>query len=450
MHSLKSLLCRHRRFPSETGAGSKTKDNQDAGPPDAILRNQSPPRVFPSSGFEVIAPSVKLDEETHSWYSVKNFYPAAIGEVLQSRYQIVAKLGYGAASTTWLCRDLRQDRHVTVKIYASGERQSGREIAALKHIDVVLDSDASRKANHIGAASVRRLLDEFQLSRPKSSRTNLCLVFDALGASLADVRKLAFGGRMPIDVVKCVAFYILQALDFVHRQAKLVHADIQEDNIMFAVGDSSEWQAVEEAEMAEPTPRKTYKGHAIYSTRVMELPVPTIPVLCDFGEARFGSESYGEHAMPDLYRAPEILLRIEWDRMIDIWALGLVVSRPRTCSFKLWTLVEGTNLFTNNEGGRWKSARPHMARMISLLGPPPQYILDMTPVTKGFFDKTVVETSLEDELTALEGEGKADFLRFLRRMLHWDQMERATARELLEDPWLTITDDASSEPEEEG
>ena len=29
-----------------------------------------------------------------------------------------------------------------------------------------------------------------------------------------------------------------------------------------------------------------------------------------------------------------------------------------------------------------------MARMISLLGPPPQYLLDMTPVTKAFFDKT--------------------------------------------------------------
>ena len=45
-------------------------------------------------------------------------------------------------------------------------------------------------------------------------------------------------------------------------------------------------------------------------------------------------------------------------------------------------------MFTDNEGGRWKSALPHMARIISLLGPPPQNLLDMTPVTKAFFDKT--------------------------------------------------------------
>jgi hypothetical protein len=51
-------------------------------------------------------------------------------------------------------------------------------------------------------------------------------------------------------------------------------------------------------------------------------------------------------------------------------------------------LVQGTNLFNDNKGGRWKSALPHMARMISLLGPPPQDLLDLTPVTKDFFDKS--------------------------------------------------------------
>lgn len=103
--------------------------------------------------------------------------------------------------------------------------------------------------------------------------------------------------------------------------------DIQEDNIMFAVAQSSEWQDVEEAEMADPSPRKVHKGHTVHSTRSLELPTPTTPVLCDFGEARFGKDEYTEDAMPDLYRAPEILLRIAWTEKIDIWALGLMVSK---------------------------------------------------------------------------------------------------------------------------
>lgn len=42
--------------------------------------------------------------------------------------------------------------------------------------------------------------------------------------------------------------------------------DIQEDNTMLAVEETSRWQAVEGAEMADPSPRKIYKDHAIYTT----------------------------------------------------------------------------------------------------------------------------------------------------------------------------------------
>jgi hypothetical protein len=58
---------------------------------------------------------------------------------------------------------------------------------------------------------------------------------------------------------------------------------------------------------------------------------------------------------------------------------------------QLWTLVEGSNLFTDNKGGRRRSRMSHLARMISLLGPPPKDLLDTwresTPAYKWVFDK---------------------------------------------------------------
>lgn len=66
----------------------------------------SRPRKFPSSGFEVIDGSVKVEEETLPFYNPRLFYPVRIGEVFANRYQVVAKLGYGTTSTTWLCHDL--------------------------------------------------------------------------------------------------------------------------------------------------------------------------------------------------------------------------------------------------------------------------------------------------------------------------------------------------------
>ena len=49
-------------------------------------------------------------------------------------------------------------------------------------------------------------------------------------------------------------------------------------------------------------------------------------------------------------------------------------------------------------------------------------------------------TSLEDEEKNLEGEDKAGFLRYMRRMLRWKPEERPTASELTEDPWLSAYD----------
>jgi serine/threonine protein kinase len=177
--------------------------------------------VFPSSDFELVDSLVKLEEESYSWYSVKTFYPAAIGDIFNNTYQVITKLGYGSASTTWLCRDLRNHRYVTLKIYASGQAQPAREVAALKHINSVLATFPPNK--HLGARSIRTLIDQFEISPPMSSRTNLCLVFEPLSISVADVRKLVYNGRMPINMVRSVAFYVLQALDFLHRKANLVH-----------------------------------------------------------------------------------------------------------------------------------------------------------------------------------------------------------------------------------
>lgn len=72
-----------------------------------ITRAASPPRNIPNSRFKVISNIKKLEEENWDWYTPDLFYPVRIGEVFNSRYQVLGKLGYGTRSTAWLCRDLR-------------------------------------------------------------------------------------------------------------------------------------------------------------------------------------------------------------------------------------------------------------------------------------------------------------------------------------------------------
>ena len=65
------------------------------------------PRRLPTGGFKIINSNQQVEEEELPDYRADRFYPVHLGEVFQDRYQVIAKLGFGSSSTTWLARDLR-------------------------------------------------------------------------------------------------------------------------------------------------------------------------------------------------------------------------------------------------------------------------------------------------------------------------------------------------------
>ncbi|KAG7114910.1 SRSF protein kinase 3 like [Verticillium longisporum] len=117
------------------------------------------PREFPSSGFQVIDPSDKVEEERLPFYKPENYYPMRIGQVIQDRYQIVAKLGYGTSSTVWLSRDLRAQKYWALKVHINGLR-SNQELKVYRHLADINGED------HPGQEYVRRLEDAFKLKGP--------------------------------------------------------------------------------------------------------------------------------------------------------------------------------------------------------------------------------------------------------------------------------------------
>lgn len=65
------------------------------------------PIQFSNSGFETLPIEEKFEEERIDDLSTGRYYPVQIGQILDSRYQVVGKLGYGLGSTVWLARDLQ-------------------------------------------------------------------------------------------------------------------------------------------------------------------------------------------------------------------------------------------------------------------------------------------------------------------------------------------------------
>jgi hypothetical protein len=48
---------------------------------------------------------VAVDEENVPRYNPEAFYPANPGDVLNGRFKLLAKLGWGTSSTVWLACD---------------------------------------------------------------------------------------------------------------------------------------------------------------------------------------------------------------------------------------------------------------------------------------------------------------------------------------------------------
>ncbi|KAL5347497.1 hypothetical protein ACLOAV_007809 [Pseudogymnoascus australis] len=329
----------------------------------------SPERQLRTSRLEVLDDAYLLEEETFSWYSPDDFYHVRIAEVFQSKYQV---LGH---------------EYVTLKVFVSDHRQAENEEKVYHHLSTI-------KTNHPGVKGIRSLRDSFQL--PGKRGPHECLIHDALGLTLGEIREMSDGGKVSVDLLKPFTTCLLLALDFLHTEAHysleplrrliLCGADIQEGNIMLAMKDDAIFKAFEQEEMDEPSLRKVYGERIIYASRALDVPDDASHnVLCDFGDAQFGAETYGGEVMPDLYRAPEIVLGICWNEKIDIWAVGMMV----------WDLYEGKHLFKERLPSRMESVPAHIARMIELLGPPPKELLKRGQFSGTFFDEDEAKLYLQ-------------------------------------------------------
>lgn len=72
-----------------------------------LKRRPSPLHHIHITGFHMLNKGQLIEEETLPHYSPAQFFPINIGKVLNARYQVVGKLGYGGNSTAWLSRDLK-------------------------------------------------------------------------------------------------------------------------------------------------------------------------------------------------------------------------------------------------------------------------------------------------------------------------------------------------------
>ncbi|KAI6353589.1 hypothetical protein MCOR25_008928 [Pyricularia grisea] len=412
---------------SEYDSLSDSESNNE----EPVLTGPESPKQLPKTGFKILDPNIKIEEERFEYYGPDLFYPVHIGDVLNDRYQVITKLGYGSVSTLWLAKDLHEHRYVTLKVFVHGESSAEFNCYYHFHSGLVCES-------HRGRLSIRIAESRFQVEGPGG--THDVFVLKPLGLSVRSLQLQLNKRVLKESNALAIAQDILVALDYLHNHAKIIHSDVHGGNILLEFGNEYSVKLYEQVEFNSPTPRKIYPDGRIIHVSQQIYNSSYSAVLCDFSSARisrFDQPQTGMPPMPEQYRPPEIILGMEFGYKIDMWCFAIAL-------FRMLTNRTVFPIYTDNDP--LNDAR-HLAAMVALMGPPPLSFYQKSEKAHIYWDHNCEwigpvdlfpsTFTLESLLPRpMQGAPGALFLDFMRSILRWEPEERLDAVSALKHPWV--------------
>ncbi|CAG9329969.1 unnamed protein product [Blepharisma stoltei] len=191
------------------------------------------------------------EEEPSQDYRPGGYHPIMLGDIFLNRYEVVQKVGWGHFSTVWLCKDLKYNTYVALKVQKSASHYTE---AAYDEIDILLKISTSYNdpvwlkslrhyydgtneyQNALSEEGVRdhcfvvQLLNSFMHAGPNGK--HICMVFEILGVNLLEIIKVYNYKGIPIPICRAISKQVLIALDYLHRICGIIHTDLKPENVL--------------------------------------------------------------------------------------------------------------------------------------------------------------------------------------------------------------------------
>lgn len=214
------------------------------------------------------------------------WYP---GQRLNS-FEIKASLGEGSFGRVFRVRNVNTGRQAAMKVVKNmphTRRSAMMEVVALTLIEC---KDSSETSFCI------KMLKWFNYDG------HICIVLPLLGISVYDWLKKNDFQPYDINEVRHISFQLCSAVAFLHKNG-IAHTDLKSENILLM--DASFTTTFVEA--TGSTVRR------LHSTNIR---------LSDFGNMTRVTDHHFPVISTRYYRAPEVILGLEWNDSCDIWSIG--------------------------------------------------------------------------------------------------------------------------------
>lgn len=364
-------------------------------------------------------------------------YPIENGNIIND-YKIIEKIGSGRFCRVYKVE--KNDVKYAMKIYKSSSSYIEYYDNELKNHNLIKDDIDYKKY-------IIELIETFYIDSDYGKHG--VIIFELCGNSLAQLLNNSEEGTLPEPIVKHIVKQVLNGLKVFHKK-NLIHTDLKPENLLL----KKEFRLIKNMDEIEIK-------------------------ISDLGSSLKEDEIDTYSVGTDQYLPPEVILRANYDKTIDIWGIGNVI----------FELITGNNLIDpeqyfnsyesdsdnedeeecedddeedddddnssmcsdddNEDCGDFEYVHTHISLFHKILGPIPKELIENGENYDLFFrksgklnriprfiDKTSIREVLESEYNFHDSKTVDDITDVLEFIFKYMPKDRPTIDQLLQHKWF--------------
>lgn len=318
------------------------------------------------------------------------------GKILSKKYIFIRKLGHGSYASVWLTYNINNKKMYAIKVHNSYDYDYG-----------IKEYELYKSFNKLNIPHILNPVEQIDMMHDDNK--HYCIVMELMGCSLYDLINI---GALDLNKIKKILVQIFECLEKLHEN-NYVHADLKPENILIK-GYTDEINEIQnklvklnnineikkyvetlrinddyDTEESDEVSSHSSQGcisllsseeddisNKHYHILLEEFLSDPVIYISDLGSCINTNDTsyYKKFCNTCYYTAPEILLKLNCNSKVDIWAIG--------CT--LYELITGNVLFDPDEVKYMKN-RYHLSKIIMYLGDIPGYMKDKSPMRDVYF-----------------------------------------------------------------